>query len=128
MLAIHPLFPIYVPLTNRTTDAFQRACHRMFHILDRDGDGLLSHDEMALHQEYTFGVRVTHAEMDGVFAVRCGATVLVPVPPHPIHFPPPACPHTHRAWRRPPSFRTARTCWWTPPLATSRTPASSRRL
>jgi hypothetical protein len=74
-LAMHPIFPIYDPHTNQVTQGFDTACKRIFRILDRDGDGLLSQDEMSLHQEYTFGVRVTHAEMDNVLLVGITAVV-----------------------------------------------------
>ena len=68
-LAMHPIFPIYDPHHNLVTPAFEKACKRIFTILDRDGDGKLSQDELALHQEHAFGVRVTHADMDEVLAV-----------------------------------------------------------
>lgn len=68
-LAMHPIFPIYNPHANEVTSGFAKACKRIFRILDRDGDGLLSQDEMCLNQEFTFGLRVTHGEMDDVLMV-----------------------------------------------------------
>ncbi|RYG50498.1 hypothetical protein EON67_05175 [archaeon] len=92
---MHPIFPIFDPHSSMGgTHAFEAACRRMFHVIDRDHNNLLSTDELALQQTFTNGVRVTEQEMLNVLQVRCAMRPSARLPRSHATRTRPSCPHT----------------------------------